>query len=147
MKGANSPKSNLGRPRGQNNKIVKKTFRFTEEEWNYFEENFVKSAFSSKVEYILSLVRSKPGVKKQNVITFDTYSELKKLRVETNKIGVNINQVATKIHTLGVEENTILGYSLGNLMDELTKIKSLYEEYSSVLTFSPIVYPIVPMHY
>jgi hypothetical protein len=134
MKGANSPKSNLGRPRGQNNKIVKKTFRFTEEEWNYFEENFVKSAFSSKVEYILSLVRSKPGVKKQNVITFDTYSELKKLRVETNKIGVNINQVATKIHTLGVEENTILGYSLGNLMDELTKIKSLYEEYSSVLT-------------
>ena len=109
MKGANSPKSNLGRPRGQNNKIVKKTFRFTEEEWNYFEENFVKSAFSSKVEYILSLVRSKPGVKKQNVITFDTYSELKKLRVETNKIGVNINQVATKIHTLGVEENTILG--------------------------------------
>lgn len=134
MKGANYPKSNLGRPRGQNNKIVKKTFRFTEEEWNYFEENFVKSAFSSKVEYILSLVRSKPGVKKQNVITFDTYSELKKLRVETNKIGVNINQVATKIHTLGVEENTILGYSLGNLMDELTKIKSLYEEYSSVLT-------------
>ncbi len=134
MKGANSPKSNLGRPRGQNNKIVKKTFRFTEEEWNYFEENFVKSAFLSKVEYILSLVRSKPGVKKQNVITFDTYSELKKLRVETNKIGVNINQVATKIHTLGVEENTILGYSLGNLMDELTKIKSLYEEYSSVLT-------------
>ena len=134
MKGANSPKSNLGRPRGQNNKIVKKTFRFTEEEWNYFEENFVKSAFSSKVEYILSLVRSKPGVKKQNVITFDTYSELKKLRVETNKIGVNINQVATKIHTLGVEEKTILGYSLGNLMDELTKIKSLYEEYSSVLT-------------
>lgn len=134
MKGANSPKSNLRRPRGQNNKIVKKTFRFTEEEWNYFEENFVKSAFSSKVEYILSLVRSKPGVKKQNVITFDTYSELKKLRVETNKIGVNINQVATKIHTLGVEENTILGYSLGNLMDELTKIKSLYEEYSSVLT-------------
>lgn len=134
MKGANSPKSNLGRPRGQNNKTVKKTFRFTEEEWNYFEENFIKSAFSSKVEYILSLVRSKPGVKNQNVITFDTYSELKKLRVETNKIGVNINQVATKIHTLGVEENTILGYSLGNLMDELTKIKSLYEEYSSVLT-------------
>ena len=131
MKDTNSPKSNLGRPRGLNNKSLIKTFRFTNDEWNSFYDSFVKSAFSSKVEYILALTKKNSHVKKQNIITFDTYVELKKLRTEINRIGVNVNQITTKIHTLDENEDTVLGYSLRQILDELRLVEAVFSDYSS----------------
>lgn len=131
MKDTNSPKSNFGRPRGLNNKSLIKTFRFTNDEWNSFNSAFIESAYSSKVEYIIDLTKNKSNVKKQNIITFDTYSELKKLRTEVNRIGVNVNQIATKIHTLDDNEETVLGYSLRQVLDELRLVEAVFSDYSS----------------